>query len=74
MKDTSHTVIQHLLSDICINILQHNYLVYELSGTGVRHDEVNEFRLFCSFVYIFSRRDIHFVVPSVMRLLQGNLN
>ena len=36
MKDKSHTVIMHLLSDICIDILQHNYLVHELSGTGVK--------------------------------------
>jgi hypothetical protein len=51
MKDTSHTVLLHLPSDICINILQHNYLVCELSGTGVRHDELNAFRLFCSFAF-----------------------
>jgi len=51
MQDTSHTVILHLLSDISINILQHNYLMYELSGTGVRHDELNAFKLYCSFAF-----------------------
>jgi hypothetical protein len=74
MKDTSHIVILHLLSDICINFLQHNYLVYELSGTEVRHYELHAFRLFCSFVCIFFRRDIYFFVPSVIRRLLGNLN
>jgi hypothetical protein len=74
MKDTSHTVILHLLSDICINFLQHNYLAYEPSGTGVRHYDLHAFKLFCSSVCIFFRRDFYFFVPSVMRRLQGNLN
>jgi len=51
MKATSNTVILLLLSDICINILQHNCVVYELSDTGVRHEELNVFRLFCNFAF-----------------------